>query len=139
MQQVNVLPAIVAGVDWQWNSPSGHWSKVVAVNAQLASSATAGTRYPTLAFVDSDGNRMLHLPPFTGQGASSTEEWGWGEDLNAFSPPSVDNINGLPGIWLPPGGNLHVTTTGLDAADHWTGMVVTYRLADWELVEIPGS
>ena len=126
--QVVSVPSPAAGADWSYTLP---WpAKVVSVSGQLATSATAATRWPNLAGLLGPANTYAQYLAMTtaGVGASLYQHLqGW---PGAPAPPLLNSGNPgasmftvPPGV-LPAGTTVESITFNLQAGDQWSGVVL---------------
>lgn len=113
-----------AGADWQTNPTGTH--QLVAVFAQLVTSATVANRLPALQILDPTGHIACSLPASSVQAASLTETYLWGQGL-PFSSGQNANLVPLPtGLTLGQTWTIKTVSTALQAGDQWSAIVLTF-------------
>lgn len=111
-----------AGSDWALTVPAGHLYQLLAVSAQLVTSATVATRVARLQV--SDGNAVfLDLPPTATQAASLTRRYAWAPHAPGLAIGS-GILSFVPDLALQTGWKLQTTTDLIDATDAWTAIRV---------------
>lgn len=129
-----------AGSDWSLVVPSGHVYRLLAVAAQLVTSAVVATRSVRLNV--SDGVRtFLSVPPGATQAASLTRLYSWLPSVG-FGAFGLAIGSNLPDLDLAAGWSIGTTTEAVDVGDQWSAvfvhvMDVTTRQGAIELDGVP--
>lgn len=113
-----------AGNDWAVGEASS--KQLVAVFAQLVTSAVVANRLPSLKIQDGAGRVAAQIPASSVQAASLTETYVWAVGMPFASGQNV-NLVPLPGgVAVGNGWIISTVTTALQAADQWSNIFITF-------------
>lgn len=85
-------PNPVAGANYSYPISADYWERVMAIYAVLTTSATAGTRVPSLAYVNADGLTFSAVPLEISVGPSTTQVLSvdvWGSNTPLAAPSAT--------------------------------------------------
>lgn len=100
--------------------------QLVAVFAQLVTSAAVANRLPALHVTDNAGHTLLSLPASSVQAASLTETYLWAVGM-PFSSGQNANLIPLPsGLTIASNWTVSTVTAAIQAADQWSNVVLTF-------------
>ncbi len=124
-QLVISLANPAAGADWSATVPPGVVWDVLALTSQLATSPTAGQRYALLVLGDG-ASTFLQIPNVGNWGASNTARVNYARNHDSLHDSATPDhaIAPLPSLRLMPGWTIGSLTTGLDAGDQWSHVVL---------------
>lgn len=133
--QVATVDQPAAGHDWTWNAPGTWPTKVVAVTAELVTSATAGSRWPELRYQTRDAKLLGRVAVTTNVGASKTAYLAWqrvdGVRYSEVFATATHLVIPVVDVWMPPGSTVKVVTANLSVTDQWSTIVVAYEVGQW--------
>ena len=115
--------SVTVGADFRWH--------VLAVSAQLATSAAAANRDPSIVFKDPSGNVYVRLPVYAVQTASQTLQYTW-----ARNGPTIQSQSGfaqavaMTSVPLLGGWSISTVTTNIAAADQWSNIFMVIEQYD---------
>ena len=123
LQRVATVANPAAGADWSITVPAGAQWLLQSVNAQLVTSATAGTRIPSLVITDNAAHVVFTGVASLSQAASLTYTYSWSPGAVA-SPAGSTSVSGpLPALLrLQPGWVIKTVTQGIQAGDQWSAI-----------------
>jgi hypothetical protein len=117
-----------AGADWSVTVPAGASFAVNSVSATLVTSAGGSARVATLVITDAGGNVVFNGPATASQNASSTENYTWSNAPSTPPAGATSTVGPLPaGLRLGPGWTLKTVTSGIQAGDQWSAIVLSVQ------------
>lgn len=129
------VAAPAAGADWIATPPAGSAWELLHIKATLTTSATAANRGPIARIRDNSGNDLDAYPAPAVLAASLAAEYGWEAGIGT---PTTTLLNvasmSEPPPLVPDGGSVRLVTGNLQAADQWSGIVLTVR--EWSIVSV---
>lgn len=114
-----------AGSEWTYTVSGRFYERLLSVRYTLVTSAVVANRFPRLALADANGTHVLSVP-VAGTVVAGTTLFIHGMlGAPAFGSGTTGNSQGfIPDMLIPPGWTWHVNTSGLDAGDTETGIVL---------------
>lgn len=124
-----------AGADWSASVPAGAAWELLHVKATLTTGAAVANRGPVVRVQDNSGNDFDAYPAAAVQAASLAAEFGWEAGYGA-AVTAILNVASMsePPPLAPQGGLVKVVTANLQAADQWSGILLTVR--EWSIVSV---
>jgi hypothetical protein len=115
-----------AGANWSITVPAGASWTLTSVRATLATSAAVANRVPDLQIKDGSGNIVMDALAGVAQTATLTDTWSWSSGGVTSTVLGASNSVALPWAFrLNPGWVIQQVTTGLQAADQWSGIALS--------------
>lgn len=119
-----------AGADWTYTVPTNSHQKILAVRAILTASATAANRIASVAIDDGTSNLTIVPVPLAAQTASQTTTYNWAPGIGyRTQTPLSGNIQSFlefpANISLTEAGRVRTSTSGIQAGDQWSAIIVT--------------
>lgn len=124
------VPSPAAGADWSYAIPAGEYWDLISVYAQLVTSVTVASRYPSL--IVGDGVVTFARSAATGsQAASLTGLNLW---VPGATPSSQNNVNRgpLPTTYLGEAETIGSLTDNIQAGDQWSGIYIRAIVTTWK-------
>ena len=121
-----------AGADWSYSVATGTRTWIHSITAMLTASATVANRQPQFTLQDPTGNTIWSLAAIAAQTASQACQYNLGEALTLAQDVNKNFTISMPSeIYLAGTFKVFVTTTGIQAADQWSGINIQYE--SWPL------
>jgi hypothetical protein len=132
------VPSPTVGTDWSVSVPGGVTWEVLAVSAQLLTSAVVANRSPTLRFTDGT-SVVVRLASNSNATASQSSQWSWSRLLGASYSTGLNTGSSLPlpDVPLQPAWVLSSSTVGIDVGDQWSSVLVYVR--EWSPLRVRNS
>jgi hypothetical protein len=129
MNAVNVAnPA--AGADWNFQTNAIERSRIIAIRAQLAASATVANRTPAIRVRDAAGDVMFIAGNNNNQVASATQGYSYGQGVPLGQSSATEFFAPLPDNLVIAGGQqIGSITAGIQAGDQWSN--IWLLIEDW--------
>jgi hypothetical protein len=109
-----------AGADFTFTMPSSVRWRVQSINAQLITSAGAGSRLPQIQIQTAGGNTVWMAPPSQAVPASTTAQVSMSSSqVSAVTVPTLVSISLPAPLMIMPGFKINSVTSGLLAGDQW--------------------
>jgi hypothetical protein len=127
-QEPVYLASPAVGQEWVHKTDGRYYERLITARWTLATSAVVATRFPTLQLTDTNGVVITSVPMAGGVVASTVVVANLINGLTTLSSGTVGNTWGqLPDLLVPPGWTWQAVTSGLDAGDQESGIVLVFQ------------
>jgi hypothetical protein len=117
-----------AGAAFLYRFPGETYTGIVAVSAQIVTSAVVANRYAEAAILDGDSAVITRVASPTAVAASTTRRTYFAADMGGtVTSPSGDEALPFPDTVFPPGFQLRVTANGIDIGDQVSNVKLYVR------------
>ena len=121
-----VVPVVSPALGSDWTFAATSVAGLLAVTADLNTSAVVANRNPRLRITDGLGHTLLWVSSSPAQTATQTVHYSWAVGGSAVSSGQVTSEVLPSGIVLPSGATVGTLTVALDAGDQWSNIVLTF-------------
>lgn len=129
------VAAPAAGADFTHVFGGAYIRRIIAISAQLVTSAAVANRQVRLDVSSSEG-RVLSVPLVASVTASLTTQLSWAEGITPPNTALFDNclVAGFPALVVPAGFSIASVTQGIDVADQYSNVLIwaeTHEALPW--------
>lgn len=118
-QQVKAPADPAPGAELTLKVPGDRAWRVIMGSFNLVTSATVGTRFPDVTFLDGDGNTLCQFRPAATQAASAGARYGIAV---GFMTDSLSEMIAIPSVVIHPGFKIKIGAEGIVAGDQISGI-----------------